>query len=97
MGAPRFENVLSMGNIIQIGVILFAMAIAWGDARGDITMLKNGQNDSIQQRAQIEIRLRAMEIATSRSDERIDNLLRSMDELKQVQRETNALLRQMSK
>jgi hypothetical protein len=96
MTAPRFENVLSIGNIIQIIVILVAMVIAWGDARNEIDVLKSAQAESLNHRAQLDARLRAMEMSSARSDERIDNLLRSMEEVKLAQRETNALLRRIS-
>lgn len=96
MGAPRFENVLSIGNIIQIIVILVAMVVAWSDARNEIGNIKAAQVSSIEHRAQMDARIRAMEMGAARSDERIENLLRSMDELKLAQRETNALLRRIS-
>lgn len=97
MTAPRFENVLSIGNILQIIVILVAMAIAWGDAKSDIDALKASQAALAEASTQREIRLRSMEISASRADERIENVLRSMDELKAAQRETNNLLRELSK
>ena len=96
MGAPRFENVLSIGNIIQIVVILVAMVIAWNDASNEIKNLKDGQSNSVEHRTQMDARIRAMEMTSARSDERITNLLRSMEEIKQAQRETNALLRRIS-
>ena len=94
---PRFENVWSVGNVIQIGVFFVAFAVAWGSAHKRLEQLETAQADMRQGSADWEGRLRAMEISASRSDERIGNLLRSMDELKQQQRETNELLRGMVK
>ncbi len=44
----------------------------------------------------IEARVRALENLTTRQDARFDALSRSMDELKEAQRETNTLLRRMT-
>jgi len=44
----------------------------------------------------IEARVRALENLTTRQDARFDALSRSMDELKEQQRETNTLLRRMT-
>ena len=94
---PRFENVWSVGNVIQIGVFVVAFAVAWGSAHKRLEQLEATQAEMRQGSADLESRLRAMEISASRSDERIGNLLRSMDELKQQQRETNELLRGLVK
>lgn len=45
--------------------------------------------------AQVESRVRALETNASRQDARFDALKQSLDEVKEQQRETNTLLRQM--
>ena len=94
---PRFENVWSVGHIIQMGVFVVAFAVAWGSSHKRLENLEAMQAEMRQGSIDREARIRAMEIATSRADERIGNLLRSMDELKQQQRETNELLRGLVK
>lgn len=47
------------------------------------------------QAASIEARVRVLETTTSRQDVKFDMLSRSLDEVKNSQRETNELLRQM--
>lgn len=44
---------------------------------------------------QVEVRVRALENNASRQDARFEGLKQSLDEVKDGQRETNALLRQM--
>lgn len=97
MVAPRFDNVLSMGNIIQIIAFIVAFAVAWGTTYQRLETVETTQKSIIQNGLDREARIRAMEIGASRSDERIENLLRSMDELKREQRETNQLLRNISR
>lgn len=92
---PRFDNVLSFGNIIQLVAFLVMFSIAWGSAHQRISTLETSQETLRQGGIDREVRLRAIEVAASRSDERIESLLRAMEDLKREQRETNSLLRGM--
>lgn len=96
MAPPRFDNVLSMGNLIQIGAFAVMIGLAWGNADNRLTMVEDAQKTIIETSNHREIRVRTIEIAASRSDEQIRSLLQSMNELKQAQRETNELLRRLS-
>lgn len=53
---------------------------------------------SVQQAAisQVEVRVRALENNASRQDARFDGLKQSLDEVKEAQRETNVLLRELA-
>lgn len=93
---PRYDNVLSAGNIIQILAFLVAFAVAWGSSHQRLNAVEEAQRSLVMAGIEREARIRAMEIASTRADARIDNLLESMDELKQAQRETNSLLRSFS-
>lgn len=46
--------------------------------------------------SQVETRVRALENNASRQDARFDGLKQSLDEVKQAQRETNTLLRELA-
>lgn len=46
--------------------------------------------------SQVEVRVRALENNASRQDARFDGLKQSLDEVKQAQRETNTLLRELA-
>ena len=46
---------------------------------------------------QVEVRVRALENNASRQDARFDGLKQSLDEVKEAQRETNTLLRELAR
>lgn len=96
MTAPRFDNVFSMGNLIQIGAFVVMIALAWGDANSRLKNLEDAQRAIIETATQREIRVRTIEISASRSDEQIRTLLQSMNEVKLAQREMNELLRRIA-
>lgn len=60
-----------------------------------ISEQKSGQADARRERTGLDARIRTLENGQSRAAAQYDSLSRSIDDLKQSQRETNELLRQM--
>jgi len=72
---PRFDNVLNMGNLIQMALIVGAVLLAWSDARKDIDALQDAQKAAAVTLAQKEARVRALEISDASKSADLRNIL----------------------
>jgi hypothetical protein len=75
MTLPRFDNVLNMGNLIQMALIVGAVLLAWSDARKDIDALQDAQKAAAVTLAQKEARVRALEISDASKSADLRNIL----------------------
>lgn len=92
---PQWSPQISLGNIIQIGLLLVGLVAAWitMEQRTDAAEAASKQNAA--ELVQIELRIRALETTNAADAEQLRSLQRDIAELKQGQRETNGLLRQL--
>jgi len=79
MTKPAFEWQISLGNVIQIALLLIAGSIGWAtfDARiaANETAIRNGISDGRRIDAEHEMRLRTMETSNARAEERFTSIL----------------------
>lgn len=95
MTKPQITPQISLGNIIHIAIILVAVVGAYFaiNHRTETTQAAVLKNAEVL--VQYELRLRALENKDAADSEQLRTLQRDITELKQGQRETNALLRQL--
>lgn len=82
MTKPTFQWQLSLGNVIQIAMLLVAGAVGWTTFDARIGANEKAIDTTAKDVVQMEARLRVQETNAARSDERlasIFNLLTRMD------------------
>lgn len=86
MPMPRIDQTISLGNILNLGALVVAVAVAWGvmTERGESTRKSIDTLDQSLMReadarrraeAAIEARVRTLEAAQARADERFNSVL----------------------
>lgn len=92
---PQWSPQISLGNVIQICILLVGLAGAWFamDQRTNTAQLAAQKNAA--ELAQVELRVRSLETKNAADSEQLRTLQRDIADLKQGQRETNGLLRQL--
>lgn len=95
MTKPQITSHISLGNIIQIALIVVGLAGAWFTMEHRTEAAAAGLNKNSVELSQIEVRVRALETRAAADTEQLRTLQRDISELKQGQRETNGLLRQL--
>ena len=75
MTAPRFTWSWSIGNIIQIALLLVAGGISWATVDGRLTALEKAIVNGDRRGAEHEVRLRSVETNYARTDERLTSIL----------------------
>lgn len=75
---PSVDNRISMGNLIVLGGMLASVAVAWGAWTTNTSALMSKMSDQSAQIAASEARIRALETATARQDERMVLILDSL-------------------
>ncbi len=90
---------LNKGLAWTIGCGLIAAGLYVGMTIADLTASLESQNDQIsearQSRAGIELRVRVLENSAAGTEVQFRNLSSGLEEVKEAQRETNTLLRQL--
>jgi hypothetical protein len=97
MTKPEFTMQINLGTLIPIGLALIGLA-SWTGSLGT-------QVETLSHRVELldktidayEVRLRALETVQSGTNVRLDSITDSIVELREAQRETNSLLRDMLK
>jgi uncharacterized coiled-coil protein SlyX len=95
MTKPQITSQISLGNIIQIALILAGLTGAWFTMGHRTEATAAGMAKNAADLVQIEVRVRALETRAAADTEQLRTLQRDISELKQGQRETNGLLRQL--
>lgn len=95
MTKPQITSQISLGNIIQIALILLGAAGAYWTIEHRTETTRLGMEKNAEVLVQYELRLRTLENKDAADSEQLRTLHRDITELKQGQRETNALLRQL--
>lgn len=79
---PRFSPQISLGNVIQIGVLVVGMAVGWTQLQSAVEVnaraidVLGEEVEARRMRAEaMEVRLRALENEAARADERFSNIL----------------------
>jgi len=75
---PTVDNRISMGNILVAGGMIVSVALAWGNLAGRAETLGSQQAQSRASIAANEARIRALENAAARQDERMILILDSL-------------------
>lgn|GEM_PF-1989707 len=75
---PSMDNRISLGNIIVLGGMIVAIAVAWGAWTATTSGLASKLTDHAGQIAAVEARTRALETASARQDERMVLILDSL-------------------
>jgi hypothetical protein len=75
MTRPTFQWQISLGHVIQIAMLVAAAGIGWATFDARITANEKSVVRAVDVQGQMEGRLRALETATARSDERLTSIL----------------------
>ncbi len=75
---PSVDNRISTGNLLLAGSMLVAVAVAWGNLSGRAETMSSKITEVTASAAANEARIRALETATARQDERMVLILDSL-------------------
>lgn len=75
---PSVDNRISTGNLLLAGSMLVAVAVAWGNLSGRAENMASDITAVTAQANANEARIRALETATARQDERMILILDSL-------------------
>lgn len=75
---PSVDNRISTGNLLLAGSMLVAVAVAWGNLSGRAENMASEITKVSAQSSANEARIRALETATARQDERMILILDSL-------------------
>ncbi|MDQ7262716.1 hypothetical protein NM680_13030 [Paracoccus sp. PS-1] len=75
---PSVDNRISTGNLLLAGSMLVAVAVAWGNLSGRAENMASDITAVTAQATANEARIRALETATARQDERMILILDSL-------------------
>lgn len=95
MPKPEITAQISLGNIIQIALIIIGAAGAYYTIEHRTEIARLGMEKNAAVLVQYELRIRTLENKDAADSEQLRTLQRDITELKQGQGETNALLRQL--
>lgn len=95
MTRPQFTWQISLGNALQLLTIAIIGLGAWYAMSHQADTAAKGVTKNAADLVQIEVRVRALETRAAADSEQLRTLQRDISELKQGQRETNGLLRQL--
>lgn len=95
MTKPTVTSQISLGNIIQIGVLLVGLVAGWFTMRNEVDAALNASGNNSAEISEMSERIRALETRSARDSEQLNTLRRDIGELKTGQREINGLLRQL--
>ena len=95
MTKPTLNGQISLGNVIQLVVLVVAIVGGWVtiEQRSEAAVLAATQNKA--ELVEFELRIRTLENKDARDSEQLRTLQRDIGELKTGQKETNGLLRQL--
>lgn len=95
MTKPTLNGQISLGNVIQLAVLVFAIVGGWVtiEQRSAAAVLSASENK--EELVKFELRIRTLENKDARDSEQLRTLQRDIGELKTGQKETNGLLRQL--
>lgn len=87
---PSVDNRISVGNVLVAGTLLVSIAVAWGNLSGRADNLSGQVSTSKATIAANEVRIRALETASARQDERLvlilDGLRKIEDRIERADR-----------
>lgn len=86
---PSVDNRISTGNLLLAGSMLVAVAVAWGNLSGRAETMSSKIAEVTASAAANEARIRALETATARQDERMVLILDSLRKIEsRLERDT---------
>lgn len=90
----KFE--FNLGTLIPLAGMAVALAVAWGNLTGSVDDMEARLSKMETAAGASDDRLRSVENGQSNMAARLDGIKDSLDELKDSQRETNSLLRDIA-
>lgn len=93
MTRPLMKFDLNFGTLIPLAGMAVALAVAWGNLTGSVDDMEARLSKFEAAASATDDRLRSVENGQSNMAARLDGIRDSLDELKDSQRETIALLR----
>lgn len=81
MGNTEYKPQITLGNLIQIASMLVLVTIAFQALNGKATANAEGISKTTLELKAQDARLRALETATSRSDERLTNMIAILNKI----------------
>ncbi|MEM9700235.1 MAG: hypothetical protein AAF943_15760 [Pseudomonadota bacterium] len=95
MTRPIFNSQISLGNIIQLGLLLVAVVGGWFTLRAQTDMAARDVAANVVTIRDLNLRVRALETQSAGQNAQLSALQRDIGEIKDGQKEINALLRQI--
>lgn len=95
MGKPEMKFEFNLGTLIPLAGMAIALAVAWGNLTGSVDDMEARLSKMETAASASDDRLRSVENGQSNMAARLDGIRDSLDELKESQRETNAILRDL--
>lgn len=93
MAGPQMKFEFNLGTLIPLAGMAVALAVAWGNLTGSVDDMESRLSKMETAAIGSDSRLRSVENGQSNMTARLDGIRDSLDELKDSQRETNAILR----
>lgn len=95
MTKPTLNSQISLGNVIQLVVLLVTILAGWFTIDQQSKSAAEAASENKDGLVKIEVRLRLLENKDAKDSEQLRTLQRDIAELKNGQKETNGLLRQL--
>jgi hypothetical protein len=95
MTKPTLNSQISLGNVIQLVVLLVTILAGWFTIDQQSKSAAEAASENKDGLVKIEVRLRLLENKDAKDSEQLRTLQRDIAELKSGQKETNGLLRQL--
>lgn len=95
MSRPVMKFELNLGTLIPLAGMAVALAVAWGNLTGSVDDMESRLSKMETAATTSDTRLRSVENGQSNMAARLDGIKDSLDEVKESQRETNVILREI--
>lgn len=81
---PKFENMLSWGNVITIGLLLVGGITAFSNMKTESAYMKAALDSMIADQRDYEVRLRALELGSGRVEEKLNAITLTLQRIDKV-------------
>ena len=95
MTAPKFTDNISLGNIIQVAVLLVAVSASFLFVQFQSAATAEEAKKVVVEMNKLELRVRSLEVHEATGTERLQSVQRDVREIKQGLNENNSILRQL--
>lgn len=95
MTKPEYKSQISLGNVIQVGMLVVALAGSWAFMQSTTSNNADEIDRLGEDVAEIEVRVRSVELSSQGGKASSEALAQAMERIERTQRENNALIRQL--